>query len=145
MRTKLTLIIADTTVVCMRELSTRTGTTVKCLRCGRTRHFHSATAAAKAAPYGRICGALVRAAQMAETVRGFAATQVEKARELIADGGLIPVRGQIFRAVSSKGDRTYTVAATGQCTCPAAARSGRADRCYHVVAARMVALTVKAA
>ncbi len=45
-----------------------------------------------------------------------------------------------LRAVSSKGDVTYPVTAKGQCNCLAALRTGRADRCYHVAAARMVAV-----
>lgn len=115
--------------------------TAKCLRCGRTLRSASSVKAS----YGPVCRARIRAAALAEAVRGFAATQVEKARELIADGGLIPVRGQIFRAVSSKGDTAYLVAATGQCNCPSGLRRGRADTCYHVAAARMVAATGRAA
>jgi len=60
--------------------------TAKCLTCGRIRRFRSAEAAAKAAPSGRICRMKLRLAAIAEAVKGFAATQVEKARELIADG-----------------------------------------------------------
>jgi hypothetical protein len=110
--------------------------TSKCLRCGRTRRFHSAQAAAAAKPYGRICGALVRAAAIAEVVRGFKDAQVEKARELITDGGLVPLRAGIFRSVSSDGERTYLTAATGQCNCAAGLR-GR-HQCFHGIAAMIV-------
>lgn len=119
--------------------------TAKCLRpgCGRTLRAKASVACG----YGPVCRARIRAAALAEAVRGFAAAQVEKARELIADGGLVPfTRPGIFQAASSKGDGTvYLVSATGACNCPAGLRSGKADRCYHVAAARMVALTVKAA
>ena len=110
--------------------------TSKCLRCGRTRRFHSAQAAAAAKPYGRICGALVRAAAVAGAVKGFKDAQVEKARELISDGGLVPLRRGIFRAVSSDGERTYLTASTGQCNCAAGLRGKY--RCFHGLAAMIV-------
>lgn len=107
----------------------------RCLRCGRMLR----SAASIRASYGAWCRAKIRAAALAEAVRGFTAAQAEKARELVADGGLVPTRRpHVFQAVASAGDRTYLVAAAGQCTCPAAARSGRADRCYHVAAARIL-------
>ena len=110
--------------------------TAKCLRCGRVRHFRLAAAAAKAAPHGRICAMRIRLAALNEAIRGFASAQVDKARELISDGGLIPTgRPGVFRAVSSKGDGTYlTHPAT--CSC-AAAKRGRATPCYHSLAARI--------
>jgi hypothetical protein len=108
--------------------------TSKCLRCGRTRRFHSAQAAAAAKPYGRICGALVRAAAIAEVVKGFKDAQVEKARELISDGGLVPLRAGIFRAANSAGDGSYLVARQA-CACPAGIH-GRL--CYHRAAVAIV-------
>jgi hypothetical protein len=118
--------------------------TAKCLTCGRVRRFRSAEAAASAAPSGRICRAKLRLAAIAEAARGFAAAQVSKARELIADGGLIPTgRPGVFRAVSSRGDGTYlTHPAT--CSC-AAGRRGKATPCYHSLAARLAMATGKAA
>jgi len=101
------------------------------------RRFRSADAAATAKPYGRICSARVRLAAMTEAVKGFAAAQVDKARELIADGGIVATtRPGVFRAVSSKGDGSYlTHPAT--CSC-AAARRGRATPCYHSLAAKLL-------
>jgi hypothetical protein len=110
--------------------------TSKCLRCGRTRHFRSATAATAAKPYGRICRAKIRAAAIAQVVKGFKDAQVEKARELISDGGLVPLRRGIFRAVSSDGERTYLTASTGQCNCAAGLRGKY--RCFHGLAAMIV-------
>lgn len=109
--------------------------TAKCQRCGRVRRFRSATAAAKASAYGRICRARILLAAVNEAVRGFAQAQVDKARELIADGGLIPTgRPGVFRAVSSKGTDTY-LAHSAACNCPA----GLHERlCYHVAAARIL-------
>jgi hypothetical protein len=111
--------------------------TAKCLRCGRVRRFRSAEAAAKAAPTGRVCAMRIRLAAMTEAVKGFASAQVDKARELIADGGLVPTgRPGVFRAVSSRGDGSYlTHPAT--CSC-AAAKRGKATPCYHSLAARIV-------
>ena len=105
----------------------------KCLRCG-----HKLRAASSiAAKYGPVCRARIRLAAITEAVRGFAQAQVDKARELIADGGLVPTsRPGVFRAVSSKGDGTYlTHPAT--CSC-AAARRGRATPCYHSLAASIL-------
>lgn len=113
----------------MRNSMTQ-ATTAKCLRCGRMLRAASSVRAS----YGRWCAAKIRAAAIAEAVKGFAATQVEKARELIEMGGLVPVRGKIFRAVSSKGDASYLVARQA-CGCPA----GLHDRmCYHRVAVAIV-------
>lgn len=111
--------------------------TAKCLRCGRVRHFRSAEAAAKAAPHGRICAMRIRAAAIADAVKGFAQAQVDKARELISDGGIVATnRPGVFRAVSSKGDGSYlTHPAT--CSC-AASRRGRATPCYHSLAAKLL-------
>ena len=114
--------------------------TAKCLRCG-----HALRAASSvAAKYGPVCRAKIRLAALNEAIKGFALAQVDKARELIADGGLIPTgRPGVFRAVSSKGDQTYlTHPAT--CSC-AAARRGKATPCYHSLAARLVMATGKAA
>ena len=117
-------------------MSNTTEHTAKCLRCGRVRHFRSAEAAAKAAPNGRICAMRVRLAAIGEAVRGFAQAQVDKARELITDGGLVPTgRPGVFRAVSSNGTDTYLVH-SATCNCPAALH-GR--QCYHVAAARILA------
>jgi len=120
----------------MRNQSSQTtcGTT-RCLRCGRT----LTSASSVSAQYGRWCRAKIRAAALSEAIKGFTAQQVEKARELIADGGLVATGfAGVWRVVSSAGDAVYMTTATGQCNCPAGLRSGRADRCYHACAARMI-------
>lgn len=113
----------------------------RCLRCRRV--LRSKTSCALG--YGPGCRARIRAAALAEAVKGFAAAQVEKARELIADGGLIPVRPGVFRAVSSKGDATYLVSSKGICGCPGGRRGTAVDRCYHAASAKILATAGKAA
>ena len=122
-------------------MTTNAEHTAKCLRCGRVRHFRTAVAAQAAGPHGRICAMRVRLAAITEAVKGFAQAQVDKARELIADGGLVPTsRPGVFRSVSSNGvDRYLTHSAV--CNCPAGLR-GR--QCYHLAAARILTATGKA-
>ena len=120
----------------MRKTETQEST-AKCLRCG-----HRIRAASSiAAKYGPVCRARIRLAAINEAVKGFAAAQVEKARELISDGGLIPTgRPGIFRAVSSKGTDRYLVH-SAVCNCPAGLH-GRL--CYHVAGARILVAAGKA-
>ena len=118
----------------MRNTETQ-ATSAKCLRCGRALRSLSSVSAG----YGPVCRARIRAAAIAEAVKDFAATTVDKARELIADGGLIPTtREGVFRAVSSKGDGTAYLVHAAVCACPAGVR-GRA--CYHLAAARILTAT----
>jgi hypothetical protein len=118
--------------------------TAKCLRCGRTRNFRTAAAAAKASPHGRICRARILAAALTEAVRDFTARQVEKARELIADGGLVPTsRPGVFRAVSSDGLRTYLTSARS-CGCAHGLHTVKEARCLHSIGARILGATTKA-
>ena len=68
---------------------------------------------------------------------GFKPATVEKARQLIADKGIVPIRGRrVFHAVSSDGTRTYLTAPQA-CTC-AAGLKGR-HVCFHRVAATILA------
>jgi hypothetical protein len=103
----------------------------RCLRCGR----RLTAAASIKALYGRGCRAIIRAAAIAAAVRDFAAAQVDKARELIADGGLVATsRAGVFHAVASNGvDRYLTHEAA--CNCPAGLK---ARRCYHVAAVLII-------
>ena len=102
-----------------------------CLRCGRKLR---ATASITRG-YGPGCAARIAAAAKLTALAGYTADQIAKARELIEDGGITRIRRGIYRAASSDGTKTYLVAATGQCNCPAGLR-GRA--CYHVATARIV-------
>jgi len=111
-----------------------TQTTAKCIRCGRV--LRAAKAIADGA--GRTCKAKIAAA--ARTAE-FKPAQIAKAQELIADGGILPIRGRrVFRAVSTDGTRTY-LTAPQTCTCAAGLKSERADQrvCFHRVAATILA------
>lgn len=110
----------------------------KCLRCGH-RIWSARSVSAK---YGPVCKAKIRLAAITEAIRGFAQRQVDAAREMIADGGIIPTRRPgVFRAVSSKGDETYLVH-SAVCNCPAGLRS---VRCYHRAAAAVLLAAGKVA
>lgn len=112
---------------------TATQTTAKCI-CGRT--LRAAKSVARG--YGPRCFAKI---QQAAKVAPFKPAQIAKAEELIADGGIIAIRGRrAFRAVSTDGTRTYLTAPQG-CTCAAGLKSERADQrvCFHRIAASILA------
>jgi hypothetical protein len=109
----------------------------RCLRC----HRQIRSASSVSAGYGRWCRAKIRAAALAEAVKGFTAEQAEKARDLISDAGIVRTgRAGIWRTVSSRGDEFYLTHTDG-CNCKAGL-NGR--RCYHTAAARILAASVKA-
>jgi len=114
-------------------MTSGTGTEqVRCLRCHRILQAQKSLSEG----YGPGCRARIRAAAMAEALRDFTATQVDKARELIGDKGIVRTGfAGVFRVVSTDGSAYYLTAATGQCNCRAGL-NGR--RCYHVAAAVMV-------
>ena len=121
------------------------GRTSKCLKCGRIRHFRSAAAAIKAAPYGRICKARVFLAALNEAIKGFAQRQIDAAREMIADGCFVPTsRPGVFRVVSSDGERTY-LAHRETCNCDSGLRRLTACTCKHSLGVRILTATAKAA
>lgn len=111
--------------------STTQQTTCKCLRCGR----RLTSAKSIATGYGPTCGAKIRKA--AAGLDGIKPRQIDRAQELIEQGGIAPVRGRrIFRAVSNDGTRTYLTAPQA-CTC-AAGLKGR-HLCFHRIAAIILA------
>jgi excisionase family DNA binding protein len=62
--------------------------------------------------------------------------QVDKARELVEQGGILPARRPgFYKAVSSDGAGTYLVHASG-CTCPAGQRGKH--QCYHRASAAIL-------
>jgi hypothetical protein len=105
----------------------------RCLRCHRV--LRSASSVSKG--YGAWCRAKIRAAVSAEIVRDFTAAQVGAARELIADGALVPVRRSVFRVVSSDGERSYLTHPDG-CNCPFGLRRKTAKACKHMLSARIL-------
>jgi hypothetical protein len=116
----------------MNTTTAATGQPTRCLRCGRRLH----AAASVKAQYGPGCRARIRAAAIAQAVKDFTAQQVDKARELIADGGLVATsRPGIYRAVSSDGTKTYLVHHATD-NCPNGLRAK--NPCYHVAAVRIL-------
>lgn len=110
---------------------TASNTTCKCLRCGRTLTSSKSIATG----YGPTCGAKIRKA--AAGLDHFKPAQVEKAAELIEQGGIVPFRGRrIFRAVSSDGTRTYLTAPQA-CNCAAGLKGKHV--CFHRIAATILA------
>ncbi len=77
---------------------------VRCLRCGRAL---SATASVRTG-YGPGCRARIRAAAVADALRDFTAAQVDKARELIADGAIVPTGFARVGAQSAATERAIT-------------------------------------
>lgn len=102
-----------------------------CHRCGRKLSSVKSTAAG----YGRTCAAKVRAAALAKATQGMKPETVAKAVQLIADGGIVRIRGTVFKAASTDGSRVYRTAPQG-CTCPAGVRGKYL--CYHRAAASML-------
>lgn len=102
-----------------------------CLRCGRTLR----SAKSVALGYGPTCGRKIRTAANAPAVTAHKPAAIEKARELIEQGGILPLRGRrVFTVISSDGTHAYKTAPTG-CTCPAGIKG---SRCYHQLAARLL-------
>ncbi len=85
---------------------------------------------------GDRCLRLERQEQAAQAA-GFKASAIEKARQLIADHGIVPVRGRrVFQVVASNGTDRY-LTAPSTCNCPAGLKGRFA--CYHRAAAVMLA------
>lgn len=105
----------------------------RCRHCGRILR----SAKSVALGYGPTCARKIRKATAAQADQHKPAA-VEKACELIEQGGILPLRGRhVFAVVSSDGERTYKTAAQG-CTCPAGIKGRHV--CYHRVAAQILAL-----
>ncbi|WP_431897878.1 helix-turn-helix domain-containing protein [Nonomuraea sp. bgisy101] len=70
---------------------------------------------------------------------GYKPQAIEKARDLIEQGGILPTsRPGLYTAVSSDGSTTYLVHTSG-CTCPAGQRGRYA--CYHRAAVALMTAT----
>jgi uncharacterized Zn finger protein len=108
--------------------------TPRCKRCRRT--LRSADSIAR--QYGRTCARKKRQEDAARLVlANYTEVQVEKVRQLLADGGVQRVNRTTFLAVASNGVDRYEVStAHASCTCPAG-QHGRA--CYHLAAAQLSA------
>jgi hypothetical protein len=104
---------------------------VKCSRCGRK----LTAAASKFRRIGDRCAAIEAA------TAGLNAKQADKALELIADGGIAPVRKGVYRVTSTDGESIYLTSVNGNCSCSWGLRrtSAMAKTCYHVASARLTA------
>jgi hypothetical protein len=106
--------------------------TATCKRCRAT--LRSAKSVARG--MGAHCARLDRQ-EAAAKAAGFKASAVDKARQLIADKAIVPVRGRrVFAVVSSNGTDRY-LTAPNTCNCPAGLRAKHS--CYHSAAATMLA------
>ena len=108
--------------------STETTQQAVCQLCGRK-------LAKSTGAYGPKCAAKVRAAAKAADLSEYKPRQLEDARELIEDGGVVPTaRPGVFRTVSTDGQRTY-LTTTKFCTCKAGLKG---SACYHRAAVVIV-------
>lgn len=113
---------------------TTTAHTAKCKRCHRA--LRSADSIAR--QMGRTCARKARQEQAAKLVlASYSPAQVEKVRELLADGGVQRVDRTTFLAVASNGIDRYEVSTVhASCSCKAG-QNGR--QCYHLAAAQLAA------
>jgi Family of unknown function (DUF6011) len=112
-------------------MTTTTTESPRCLRCGR--RLRSAKSISTG--YGAGCRARIRAAAKLADLAAWTQRQLEDARELIEDGGVVPTsRPGVFRTVSSDGEEFHLTHAQA-CNCPAGLRS---LRCYHRAAVALV-------
>lgn len=100
----------------------------------RCLHCHRVLRSAKsiALGYGPTCARKIRRA--AVDLSDYKSHQIDSARELIEDGGIIPLRSVVFLVVSTDGTEIHRTAPTG-CNCKAGLKG---TRCYHQLAARML-------
>lgn len=106
--------------------------TATCRRCRAT--LRSARSVARG--IGPVCEREERREAAAKSA-GFKPAAIEKARQLIADKGIVPLRGRrVFQVVASNGTNRY-LTAPHTCNCPAGLKSRHV--CYHRVAATMLA------
>lgn len=113
-------------------MAKQTPTTGTCTRCHAT--LRSAKSIARG--MGAHCARLDRQ-EAAAKAAGFKPAAIAKAKELIADGGIIPVRGRrVFRAVSSDGTSSYLTAPQA-CGCKAGLKGKHL--CFHRAAATLLA------
>jgi hypothetical protein len=108
--------------------------TRECLGCGRTLR----SAAAVARGYGSGCWAKIRKAERTADLSAWTPRQLEDARELIGDGGVVPTaKPGVFRTVSTRGDAVYLSSARW-CGCPNGLKDSQSHPCYHRAAVVIV-------
>lgn len=115
---------------------TAPATETRCHRCRRVLK----SAASIAAGIGRGCAAKIRQAAREHALDGLTEKQADEAREIVADGGVIEARENVFRVVSGDGAQSYIATPDGHCNCKWGLRRTSADTkvCKHVGAVRLV-------
>lgn len=113
---------------------TTTAHIAQCKRCGRTLRADDSIARGM----GRTCARKASQEAAAKLVlANYTEAQVEKVRELLADGGVARTSRHTFLAIASNGIDRYTIdTAHTSCTCKAGERG---IRCYHLGAALLLA------
>lgn len=100
-----------------------------CGRCGRK----ITSSRSRKLGYGQECWTKIRAA-VALVRNDYTARQIEQARELIADRGIVHLRRNVFLTVSTDGTEIHRTAPQA-CNCIAGLRS---IHCYHTAAVKML-------
>lgn len=87
---------------------------------------------------GRHCQRIARKEQAAKLIlANYTPVQVEKVKQLLADGGVQRAGRHTWTAVASNGNSRYSVDTTmASCTCTAG-QFGR--KCFHLAAAQLLA------
>ncbi len=109
-----------------------------CLRCGRPLQSERA----QRLSYGPECWAAILAASEQVDLTAWKSDQVQKALELIRDGGIVLIRDRgsyAYRSSSSDGD-TFYLTVTAACSCPAGQRE---NLCYHRAAVTILLHSVE--
>jgi hypothetical protein len=115
--------------------STNTSHEARCLGCGRKISSPESLAVMR----GSGCRAKLRKAAQVADLSAWTPAQVEKARELIEDGGIVRAgqRPDVFRAVSEDGSEVHVTTPKG-CNCDAGRGETAKRPCYHRCAAVIV-------
>jgi len=108
--------------------NTTTTEQARCLHC----HRILTSAKSIALGYGPRCARKIRNA--AVDLTDYKPHQIASAQELIEDGAIVLIRGNVFAAVSTDGTETHLVHPAA-CNCKAGLKG---TRCYHLLAARML-------
>jgi hypothetical protein len=122
-------------VVPMDATEITASTEARCLGCGRKISSKESLAVMR----GSGCRAKLRKAARTADLSAWTPAQVEKARELIEDGGIVRAgeRPDVFRAVSEDGEELHVTTPKG-CNCDASRGLLAKRPCYHRCAAVIV-------
>jgi hypothetical protein len=108
--------------------------TARCLGCRRP--IRSAESIATG--YGAGCRAKIRKAAKQADLSAWTASQIEDAREVIADGGVVPsTREGVFHVVSADGTEVHLVH-RGGCNCTSGLKTRQPRPCFHRCAVAIV-------